>query len=74
MCMFKSPSGSSAETEPPAPPREPDPLRQAKSLQEVNRRRRAAAYNTGKTTLTGPLGVSDYASHSKPGVTLLGRA
>ena len=74
MCMFKSPSVSSAETETPAPPREPDPLRQAKSLQNVNRRRRAAAYNTNKTTLTGPLGVSNYAGSSTPGVTLLGRA
>lgn len=74
MCLF---GGGSKQPEPeptPPPPREPDPQRQAKNLQETNRRRRAAAYNTRATTLTSPLGVSGYGSASRPGVTLLGRA
>jgi len=74
MCMF---GGGSKQKDPeptPPPPRDPDPQRQAKNLQENSRRRRAAAYSTQATTLTGPLGVSNYGSASRLGVTLLGRA
>ena len=74
MCLF---GGGSKQPEPeptPPPPREPDPQRQAKNLQENNRRRRAAAYNTRATINTSPLGVSDFGSASRLGVTLLGRA
>jgi len=74
MCLF---GGAPKQPEPeptPPPPREPDPRRQAKNLQENSRRRRAAAYSTRATTHTSPLGVADYGSASRPGVTLLGRA
>lgn len=75
MCLFGGGSKQPAEPEPtPPPPREPNPQRQAKNLQENNRRRRAAAYNTRATTHTSPLGVSDFGSASRPAVTLLGRA
>ncbi|MHA7777402.1 hypothetical protein [Roseibium sp. M-1] len=73
MCMFGG--GKQPEPEPaPPPPRAPDPQRQARNLQENNRRRRAAAYGTRATNMTSPLGVSDFGSASRPGVTLLGRA
>ncbi len=74
MCMF----GGGAKTPDPEPapaaPREPDPQRQAKNLQENSRRRRAAAYGAQATTLTSPLGVSNYGSASRGGVTVLGGA
>lgn len=74
MCLF---GGASKQQDPeptPPAPRDPDPQRQAKNLQENDRRRRAAAYSTRATTQTSPLGVSNYGSASRPGVTLLGRA
>ena len=74
MCMF---GGGSKQPEPeptPPPPRAPDPQRQALNLQENNRRRRAAAYGTRATNMTSPLGVADFGSASRFGVTLLGRA
>lgn len=75
MCMFGGGKTTAPDPEPmPPPPREPDPQRQTKNLQENSRRRRAAAYSTKATTLTSPLGVTDYGSASKQGVTLLGRA
>lgn len=74
MCLFGgAPKQSELEPTPP-PPREPDPQRQANNLQQVERRRRAAAYSTRATNRTSPLGVSDYGSASRPAVTLLGRA
>ncbi|MDN3720134.1 hypothetical protein QW131_15355 [Roseibium salinum] len=45
-----------------------------RTCRKNDRRRRAAAYGTRATNLTSPLGVSDYGSASRPGVTLLGRA
>lgn len=72
MCM---PSGSkSSQTEVTAAPRAPDPEKQASALQDNERRRRASAYGRQATTLTSPLGVSNYGSQSRRGVTLLGRA
>lgn len=71
MCLFGGSKSSSVE-ETPAP-REPDPERQAANLQKNEARRRAAAYNRNKTTLTSPLGVSNYGQYSR-GVTVLGGA
>ncbi|CTQ59804.1 hypothetical protein IWQ55_001171 [Labrenzia sp. EL_208] len=73
MCFFGGSKQPDPEPTPP-PPRQPDPQRQAKNLQETNRRRRAAAYGTRATTHTSPLGVSDFGSASRSSVTLLGRA
>ncbi|MEJ8474602.1 hypothetical protein [Roseibium algae] len=72
MCMVGGAKAQSVET-PPAP-RKADPERQASALQDDERRRRASAYGRGATTLTSPLGVSNYGSQSRSGVTLLGRA
>lgn len=73
MCLFGGGSKSTPAETPP-PPRDPDPQRQAINLQENSRRRRAAAFSTRATTLTSPLGVSNHGAHSRPGVTVLGRA
>jgi hypothetical protein len=75
MCLFGGGGSKQPDPEPtPPPPRDPDPQRQARSLRETDRRRRAAAYSTRATNLTSPLGVPDFGSASRPGVTLLGRA
>lgn len=72
MCLFSAPKPQ-AKTETPPPPREPDPDRVSGNIATEEQRRRARAFNTGATTLTSPLGVSNYGSAST-GVTLLGRA
>jgi len=73
MCLFGG-GNKSPEPEPtPPPPREPQPQRTAANLQNNSRRRRAAAFNSRATTLTSPLGVSNFGSASR-GVTVLGRA
>ena len=75
MCLFGGGGAKQPDPEPtPPPPRQPDPQRQARNLQENGRRRRAAAYSARATNLTSPLGVPDYGTASRPGVTLLGRA
>jgi len=75
MCLFGGGGAKQPAPEPtPPPPRDPNPQRQARNLQENSRRRRAAVYNSRATNLTTPLGVTDFGSASRPGVTLLGRA
>ncbi len=72
MCLFGGSKPKAVDT--PPPPRKPDPDRQAASLQTEERRRRASAYSTRATTLTSPLGVSNYGGASRRAVTALGRA
>jgi hypothetical protein len=69
MCLFSSPKPAKV----PEAPRPAEPEARAASMSDEEARRRAAAFGTRATTLTSPLGVSNYGSASR-GVTLLGRA
>lgn len=73
MCLFSTPKTPKPEPTPPVP-KEPDPDAVSANLNAEQARRRAAAFGTRATTLTSPLGVSNYGAASQPGVTLLGRA